>query len=895
MGVPEALRDALADRYAFERELGHGGMAVVYLVNDLRHDRPVALKVLLPELAATLGPERFQREIKLAARLQHPHILTVHDSGEAAGQLWFTMPYVEGESLRDRLRRERQLPLDDALRIATEAARALDYAHHHGIVHRDIKPENILLTTDGSTLVADFGIARAVGGDEGLTQTGLAIGTPAYMSPEQAAGDKTLDARTDLYSLATVLYEMLAGEPPYTGPTPQAVVIKRLTEPAPSVRVARPTVPPAVDEAIRKALALVPADRFAGMAQFVQALLGSMPSVTTAANTPASVATTPTVAPAEPKAPAAAVAGRRPVPATAIAMILGLLIGGGALFAWRHKGGGAQPESGTRIVAVLPFDNLGDSADAYFADGVADEVRTKLGKVAGLEVIARGSSLEYRHTTKRPAEIARELGADYLLTGTVRWEKSGGASRVRVSPELVDARPGQPARSKWGEQFDASLTDVFQVQGDIATKVADALGVALADSARREVTAKPTENLAAYDEYLKGEAASQAMTVNDPPSLRRAIGYYQRAVALDSMFATAWAQLSRASTRLYQNSVPDPALGEQARLAAERARRLKPNDPLVYRALGAYSVTVTPVDVNRGIEEYQHGVRLDPNDVGLLGALASREEAKGHWDSAAARIAHAAQLDPRSVQGALNLADVRTQLRQYAAADSAADRAVALAPTNLVVSWQKVLVALARGDLDSARSVIRASARQIDPGVLLPYFATYQDLYWVLDDAQQRQVLASPLSAFDNDRGNWGIVLAQIYHLRGDRVRAAIYADSARIALEEQSRAAPDDAQRHVFVGLALAYMGRKADAIREGRRGVELLPISQDASTGPYMQLQLVRIYLLVGEPEKALDQLEPLLKIPYYLSPGWLRIDPNFDPLRKNPRFMKLVEGTA
>ena len=234
-------------------------------------------------------------------------------------------------------------------------------------------------------------------------------------------------------------------------------------------------------------------------------------------------------------------------------------------------------------------------------------------------------------------------------------------------------------------------------------------------------------------------------------------------------------------------------------------------------------------------------------------------------------------------------------LRQYAAADSAADRAVALAPTNLVVSWRKVLVALARGDLDSARSVIRASARQIDPGVLLPYFATYQDLYWVLDDAQQRQVLASPLSAFDNDRGNWGIVLAQIYHLRGDRVRAAIYADSARIALEEQSRAAPDDAQRHVFVGLALAYMGRKADAIREGRRGVELLPISQDASTGPYMQHQLVRIYLLVGEPEKALDQLEPLLKIPYYLSPGWLRIDPNFDPLRKNPRFMKLVEGTA
>jgi len=216
MGVPEGLREALSQSYALERELGRGGMATVYLAHDLRHDRPVALKVLLPELAATLGPDRFQREIRLAARLQHPHILTVHDSGEAAGQLWFTMPFVEGESLRDRLLRERQLSVDDALRIGTEAARALDYAHQHGVVHRDIKPENIMLTSDGSTLVADFGIARALGGDDGLTQTGFSVGTPAYMSPEQAAGDKALDARTDIYSLASVLYEMLAGEPPFT-------------------------------------------------------------------------------------------------------------------------------------------------------------------------------------------------------------------------------------------------------------------------------------------------------------------------------------------------------------------------------------------------------------------------------------------------------------------------------------------------------------------------------------------------------------------------------------------------------------------------------------------------------------------------------------------------------
>jgi eukaryotic-like serine/threonine-protein kinase len=883
MALPDGLRDALADRYALERELGRGGMATVYLAQDLRHDRPVALKVLLPELAATLGPERFQREIHFAARLQHPHILTVLDSGEAAGQLWFTMPFVEGESLRDRLRRERQLPVDDALRIAVEAARALDYAHHHGVVHRDIKPENIMLTSDGSTLVADFGIARGLGGDDGLTQTGFAVGTPAYMSPEQAAGDKTLDARTDLYSLGSVLYEMLAGEPPFTGPTAQAIVIKRLTEPPPSVRAARPAVPPAVDEAIRRVLAPVPADRFATAGQFAQAL-----HVSTSTVTPAVTVATPAAE------PASAPPRRRQVPVAAIALTVGLLIGGGLLFAWRRHAG-PEPASGTRVVAVLPFENLGDSSDAYFADGVSDEVRTKLGQVAGLEVIARGSSLDYRHSSKRPTEIAHDLGADYLLTGTVRWEKSGGSSRVRVTPELVDARPGQAARSKWGQQFDASLTDVFQVQADIATKVADALGVALADSTRRDLTAKPTENLAAYDEYLKGEAASQAMGVQDPPSLRRAIGFYERAVALDSTFAVAWMRLSHASARLYGNSVPDPALGERARLAAERARRLKPNDPLVFRAFGAYYANVHPRDPDRAVAELQQGVRLFPDNAGLLASLASNERTLGRWDSAAARLARAALLDPRSAAVATQLADVRTLLRQYASADSAADRLVALAPTDPNAWWQNALIALARGDLDSARSVIRAGSRQVDPDALFVYFAVYNDLYWTLDDAQQQRVLSLPPSAFDDDRGNWGIVRAQLYHLRGDRARTVIYADSARIAFEGRLRATPEDGQSHVFLGLALAYLGRKAEAIREGQRGVELVPITKDANTGTYIQHQLARIYLLVAEPEKALDQLEPLLRIPYYLSPGMLRIDPTFDPVRKNPRFRKLVEGTA
>ena len=888
-GPPSTLADALRDRYVFERELGRGGMATVYLAQDVKHKRPVALKVLHPELAASLGPERFQREIEFAARLQHPHILTVLDSGETAGHLWFTMPFVRGESLRDRLRRERQLPVDEALRIAREAALALDYAHQEGVVHRDIKPENLLLTKDGSTLVADFGIARALGGDEHLTQTGMSIGTPAYMSPEQASGEKTVDARTDVYSLGAVLFEMLAGEAPYTGPTAQAIILKRFTEPVPSVRRGRPSVPEGVDQAIQRALAPIAADRFATAAEFARAL---QPAVTPAQAAPTAVAT-PVVRPPSPATPSSPRVTRARLPVTAIALGLGFLIGLGVLFAWRRTHAAVSESAGPKVLAVLPFENLGDSADAYFADGVANEVRTKLAKISGLEVIARGSSNQYRHTAKSPQAIARELGADYLLTATVQWEKvPGGASRVRVSPELVDVGPGHAPSTRWGEQFDAALTDVFQVQADIAGKVASALDVALGDSARHELAARPTANPAAYDAYLKGEAASQGMAVGDLPSLRRAIGFYEQAVALDSAFVPAWAQLARAHAGLYLNGTPTPAEAEAARQAAQRAQTLGPDRPEGQLALGDYLRGVR-LDNGQALPAYEAGLRLAPSNVDLLVAAALAEQALSHWEGSLQHLTRAASLDPRSANTARRTARALLYLRRYPEAEAANDRALALAPTNLNIIEQQAIVALAQGDLARAQAVVRTGLTRVEPEALLAFFGVFQDLYWVLDTAQQRQLLGLPLSAFDNDRGAWAIVRAQTYDLRQNRAQARVYADSARLALEEQLRATPEDGQRHVIRGLALAYLGRKAEAIQEGERAVALVPISRDAYFGAYIQHQLVRIYLLLGEPELALDRLEPLLKIPYYLSPGWLRIDPTFAALKGNPRFEKLVAG--
>jgi serine/threonine-protein kinase len=883
-GPDQQLQTALADRYRIDRELGRGGMATVYLAHDLRHDRPVALKILHPELAASLGDDRFQREIRLAARLQHPHVLTVYDSGESAGRLWFTMPFVEGESLRQRLARERQLPLEDALRIAREAAQALQYAHDHEVVHRDIQPENLLLTRDGNTLVADFGIARALGGaaESRLTETGLAVGTPAYMSPEQASGDRGIDARTDVYSLAAVLYEMLAGEPPYTGATTQAILAKRFTEPPPSLRAARSIVPESVDQAIRKALAPVPADRFSTVLQFAQAL-----QTPAGATVPTTAVTAAAAAPVSPPPPPAArrSEGRR-APLAAV-LVLGILIGLGVLFAWRRASNARSGGGGARVLAVLPFENMGDSADAYFADGVTDEVRTKLAQVAGLEVIARGSSNEYRGTGKRAQEIAQELGAGYLLTGTVRWIKAGGTSRVRVTPELVEVLPGQSPRTRWGQQFDAGLTDVFEVQAMIAGKVVSALDVALADSARQELVSKPTQSVAAYDAFLKGEAAAAA---GSPSNQRQAVAFYEEAIRLDSSFALAWARLARTTAFLYVNVGSAPEVAALNRQATERARRLAPNHPETYTAL-TFTEAYINGNAERALGIAEEGLRIAPNNSDLLAAAASQEQTLGRFEAAVGRLERGFAIDPRSAVISRRLGYALMVLRRYDEAEIAFERGLTLAPGNLGLLQNTALAALGQGDVESVRRMADQPPRGVTRDQLLAYLAQYEELGWALDDRQQARILELGPELFDDDRGAWAIARANLHSLRGQRAQQQAWADTARAEFAEQLREAPDDPQRLVIHGVALAYLGRYADAIRDGRRAVEILPPRRDMYFGTYVQHQLVRIYLTAGEHERALDALEPLLAMPYTLTPAWLRIDPMFDPLRKNPRFQRLA----
>jgi eukaryotic-like serine/threonine-protein kinase len=492
----ELLASALGDRYALDRQIGQGGMATVFLARDLKHERQVAIKVLRPELSASLGADRFLREIRVAASLQHPNILGLYDSGEASGLLYYVMPFVDGESLRDRLTREQQLPLHDALQITREAAEALQHAHAHGIVHRDIKPENILLL-GGHALVADFGIARAVSqaGGEKLTQTGMAIGTPHYMSPEQSLGSEHVDARSDVYSLGCVLYELLIGQPPFTGPNAMAIMARHSMEVVPSLQVVRASVPDEVEDAILRALEKTPADRFQTMKEFCDRLVEAEADVTVARTSARRAATASRRAVTQ-VVPAAASphAGRNR------AMVIGgvvaalLIIGGGAWAGLRHRvsppgrgsvTGGPDPHR----VAVLYFDSpAGQDSMRYLASGLTEGLIGQLREVQTLDVISPNGVAPYRGDTLPRDSIAKALNVGTLVQGDV--EKSG--DRVRVTVRLVDAASGADFQRASFEQPSANIAAIQDsLVQQVARLIRQRLGEEIKLREQRESTSNP--------------------------------------------------------------------------------------------------------------------------------------------------------------------------------------------------------------------------------------------------------------------------------------------------------------------------------------------------------------------------------------------------------------------
>ena len=655
------LTAALAGRYTIERELGAGGMASVYLAQDLKHQRRVAIKVLRPELAAAIGSDRFLREITTTANLRHPHILPLYDSGAVSDTLFYVMPFVEGESLRDRLNREKQLPLDDALQIAREVADALSYAHSRGIVHRDIKPENILLEA-GHAVVADFGIAKAfsAAGGEPLTQTGMAIGTPAYMSPEQAAGDQEVDGRSDLYALGCVLYEMLAGEPPFTGPTVESVVHQHLVAEPRSISLLRPAVPAGVAAALQRALAKTPADRFNPVALFSEALR-------TGTSGPRPIARFRAVV---------------VVPLIAIALVIAVAL-------WRRQPGHAP--AGAASVAVLPFVDLSpDRSSAYFGDGMAETIINALANVEGLSVAARTSAFSFRDKTEDVREIGRQLGVATVLEGSV--QRAG--THLRVTAQLIKTSDGLHL---WSQSFDREAADIFAVQDEVARAVVAALSGRLTAGSATLASTQITHNPAAYDALLQGRFFWNRRSEAD---LNSAIRSFQQAIALDSSFADAWAGLADAYVLLpFYSFVPTREAVPKAEAAARHALTLNPDLGPAHAAL-AYALMNYDWQWAQADSEFRRAIALSPGDANTHKWYGDLLMITGRSDAALREVRRALELDPLSPNVIVVLGSLDWSAGRDAEARQQWEKALDLNPEHPLALEFAMRLAWRQGDVE---------------------------------------------------------------------------------------------------------------------------------------------------------------------------------------------------
>jgi serine/threonine protein kinase/Flp pilus assembly protein TadD len=878
----DLLADALGDRYLIEEELGRGSSATVYRAQDLRHGRRVALKVLHSALGAALGAERFQREIRTHARLHHPHILPLFDSGTAGDRLFYTMPYVEAGSLRDRLHRRGRLQLEEVTRLADEVASALGYAHAHGVIHRDLKPENIMISPTGEAILADFGIAYALesgadgqrgsGAGDRITETGVTVGTPAYMSPEQAAGEERLDGRSDQYALAAVVYESLTGEVPFAGPNARAILAHKLTSVPRRLREARPEIPQAVEQALSRALSRQADDRFESIEGFSRALT-----------------TRPVPAPRW-------LNHRRVVLMVGLLAIVGIGTLAGGLFRPSREVIGTGPATWEpdRVLVVLPFKNLGPPDDQYFADGLTEEITSRLAGLSGLRVISRTSADQYRGSTKSLKEIGSELGASHVLEGSVRWERSPAerAGRIRVTPQLIQVTDDSHL---WADSYEEELTEVFRIQSEIAERVTAALDVALRAPERAALASAGTRNAEAYDFYLRGN--EYAARSYGRSFIEASANLYQKALALDPNFALALARLSRAHSAMYWfNFDHTPARLDSAKRAVDAALRISPDLPEARAALGYYYYWGSR-NYGRGLDEFEAARRRQPSNSDILAAIGYVERRRGQWERAIERLREAVRYDPRSQLLTLDLADTYMSARNYPEAERLFDRAIELAPELAEPYAYKAMLYLTwKGDLIRARAVIgqalnRVSAGRLAEALMIPDAISASLL--TSDSVFAASVDAVRPSAFDGDTAKYHLLLAEAADFRGDTAGVRAHGDSARVWFERTVRSQPADAELLARLGLAYARAGRKADAIRTGLRAAEMLPPSLDANSGPMVATRLALIYAVVDEPERAITTLAPLLSMPSWISPAELRSDPIWAPLRQHPRFAELLRS--
>ncbi len=864
----------------FPVELGAGAMAVTYRARDTVLNSEAALKVIERRVAQNLGARsRFLREARAAANIHHPNIARVTYYGEQDGECFYAMELVKGETLEARVRRDGPMPLALALEVIEQAARALAAAEACGVVHRDIKPSNIMLESDASgaptVKLIDYGVAKVMGlqAEPGIEQTQAGfIGTPAFASPEQFAGVQQLpiDTRSDIYSLGVTLWYLLTGRTPFVGRTMEEIRARQTSE-LPLEQLRSLHLPAQVIALVKSMLAPDPKDR----PQTARELLSAVHSCYERFN------------------PKARSQRRRGILASAAAI---LAIAAIALGTWLYQ----RTRSFTpmeRSIAVLPFENLSsDKENAYFAEGIQDEILTRLSKIADLKVISRTSTQHYKSTPVNLPEIAKQLGVAHILEGSV--QKSADA--VRVNVQLIKAATDSHL---WSDTFDRKLTDIFSVESEVSKAIADQLRAKLTGQEAEVIAAQPTNNPEAYDAYLRGLAYT-LKTAFTPANSLAAQKYLKEAVRLDPKFALGWALLSYvdASGYLTQSLQPTAALREEARQAAETALTLKPDLGEAVFAKGFYHYACLK-DYDTAVKYLEQAYQLLPNNSRIPQALAYVERRRGNWDKSDAYFNEAEKLDPRNVNLLSQHARSYVCLRRFPEALTKLEQILNITPDDTDTLVLKARIAQAEGDLPRASALLaplRLGADYANALETQVYQAILESRPAAVI-AQLKEILAKPDQALGYYNGELRFWLGWAQEVAGDHDGARESWSQARSELEPLLKEQPGNFMLMGDLALTNMWLGDNTAALALAERAIALFPIDKDALTGPRPLDILARVAARAGDPDRSISTLTKLLSIPYEaplaanppLTPALLRLDPMFEPLRKDPRFQKLANA--
>jgi serine/threonine protein kinase/tetratricopeptide (TPR) repeat protein len=839
--------------YKIISKIGAGGMGEVYLAEDTRLSRNVALKFLPQHLCQDdASRTRFTREAKAAAKLDHPNIVPIHEVGEFQGRPFFSMAHIEGKSLREIIK-QGNLTVHEAVDLTMQVCEGLHEAHSAGVVHRDIKPGNIIIDKKGKPRLLDFGLAT-VSGEEKLTKTGSTLGTVGYMSPEQVEGKKT-DHRSDLFSVGVILYEMLTGRRPFEADT-DAAVARSITDttPEPIARYKSGTTGE-LQQTVDKALTKDPALRYQSadgmLADLKRIALVSAPSRKSRIGLWAAI--------------------------TAVVAIAGIL---GITQPWTEKSDSHEPEK--IMLAVLPFEHLGKPDDEYFADGITEEITSRLGMIRELGVISRTSAMQYKGTDKSLPQIAKELGVDYILEGTVRWDKRGDTDVVRITPQLIGASDNTHI---WTDIYEEGLTSVFQVQASIASDIAAALDVTLLESVREAMQIRPTDNKEAYTAYLHAVEYDR-LPENNSNNFDRAILMYERAIELDSNFALAWAGLSNIHTRYFSIFDKSDKRLSDARKAAERSLAINPRLAEGHLALASvhtgnwqYDSALIELDL---AETFRPSLARIYNDRAVV-----FENKSGFTEESLKEVLRAEELDPLDGYLLEQIAEVYYHRREIDKCMEYMDKGIALSPHEPGVYVIKAYMLYTYGvNLDEARKIFDHPVVQ---GGWTKYALEVEIAYGNFDLALE--MLDKCDYEWPQQKHHFRKRRAWVKWLMGDTAAARDIYDSIRIQYEGYI-VEEDRSNERVYVMLSECYgvLGRPQEAIQSIEKACEY------RSNSYYQNMNCredrAKVYTIIGEYDRAIDELEEVLSGRYYLGVPALKVHPTWDPLRNHPRFQALIE---